>query len=60
MSAVVDASIDTTDRDGPFDDNRIEIDDETLRKVSPAAWLGNLTTKLDSLAWRFFGNRNRK
>ncbi|CCC39024.1 hypothetical protein [Haloquadratum walsbyi] len=60
MSAVVDASIDTTDHDSPFGDNRIEVDDETLRKVSPGAWLSTLTTKLDSFAWRFLDNRDTK
>ena len=60
MSAVVDASIDTTDHDSPFGDNRIEVDDETLRKVSPGAWLSTLTTKLDSFAWSFHDNRDKK
>ncbi|ERG90173.1 MAG: hypothetical protein J07HQW1_00188 [Haloquadratum walsbyi J07HQW1] len=60
MSAVVDASVDTTDREGPFSDDRIEVDDETLRKVSPGAWLSTITTKLDSFAWRFLSDRDAK
>lgn len=51
MSTVVDAT--EVDRDGPFDGEHIEVDDDTLRRVSPAAWLGGLVGRLDEAATRF-------
>jgi len=51
MSTVVDAT--DSDRDGPFDGDRIEVDDDALRRVSPGAWLGSLVRRLDEAATRF-------
>lgn len=54
MSTVVDAVDDdeqaeSAERD-PFGEKRIEIDDDQLRRVSPAAWMARLTTRLNELA----------
>lgn len=58
MSTVVDAVGDdeSTDRD-PFDDDAIEVDEETLRQASPAAWMGRLTARLDDAARRVIYGR---
>ncbi|WP_277554443.1 hypothetical protein [Halobaculum limi] len=51
MTTVVDATEDESDADrDPFGDERIELDDDTLRRVSPGAWLGAAVSKLDDLA----------
>lgn len=67
MSTVVDvASADDADDDGegekpgardPFGDAAIEVDDETLRRVSPGAWIGHLTERLDDLGRRLIYGR---
>ncbi|MFB6250299.1 MAG: hypothetical protein ABEI27_01200 [Halobellus sp.] len=56
MSTVVEA----TDVDGedPFEGERIEVDDDALRQVSPGAWLGGLASRLDDVATSFiYGDR---
>ncbi|MFA9416476.1 hypothetical protein [Natrinema sp. HArc-T2] len=65
MSTVVDvASADEADGDGkeasardPFGDAAIEVDDETLRRVSPGAWAGRVTDRLDDLGRRLIYGR---
>ena len=53
MSAVVDTVSDeeAAERD-PFGDERIEVEDDEIRRVSPDAWMGRLTTRLNDLARR--------
>ena len=36
----------------PFGDERIEVEEDDLRRVAPAAWMSRLTTRLDELARR--------
>ncbi|MXV63098.1 hypothetical protein GS429_13675 [Natronorubrum sp. JWXQ-INN-674] len=62
MSTVVDVA--SSDEEGeaesnrdPFGDDAIEIDDETLRRMSPGAWASRLTTRLDDIAHRFIYGR---
>ncbi|MFB6123792.1 MAG: hypothetical protein ABEJ78_10080 [Haloferacaceae archaeon] len=55
MSSVVDVSMaDDEDADGsdPFGEARIEVDEDQLRSVSPAAWLAGVRHKLDEVATR--------
>ena len=57
MSTVVDAvesddEAETARRD-PFGDEAIEIDEATLRRMSPAAWVDGITRRLDSAVQRF-------
>jgi len=65
MSTVVDVAS-SSDDDGdversvdrdPFGDAAIEVDDETLRRVSPGAWMGRLTERLDDLGQRLIYGR---
>jgi hypothetical protein len=61
MTVVVDAvdekdeEEETSDRD-PFEEDSIEVDRRAMDRVSPAAWVGRLSTRLDEvvgrLAWR--------
>ncbi|MFC7097388.1 hypothetical protein [Halobaculum marinum] len=56
MTTVVDATADG-DRD-PYGDERIELEDDDLRRVSPSAWLGGVVSTLDDIATRFtYGGR---
>ncbi|WP_284012648.1 hypothetical protein [Halobaculum litoreum] len=56
MSTVVDATADG-DSD-PYGDDRIELADDDLRRVSPSAWLGGVVSRLDDLAARLtYGGR---
>ncbi|SDX73399.1 hypothetical protein [Halobellus clavatus] len=56
MSTVVEAT--DVDGDGPFDGERIEVDDDALRRISPGAWLGGLASRLDRAATSFiYGDR---
>ena len=64
MSTVVDvASSDGDDEseDGPnrdpFGENAIEVDENTLRRVSPGAWAGRITERLDDLGRRLIYGR---
>ncbi len=61
MSSVVDVAesedgAENADRD-PFGDDAIEIDEETLKRVSPAAWAGRVTARIDDAAQRFIYGR---
>ena len=58
MTVVVDAvdeKEEASDRD-PFGEDSIEVDRRAMDRVSPAAWAGRLSTRLDEvvgrLAWR--------
>ena len=61
MTVVVDAvneeekEGETSDRN-PFGEDSIEVDRRAMDRVSPAAWVGQLSTRLDEvvgrLAWR--------
>jgi len=55
MSTVVDAT--DSDREGPFDGDRIEVEDESLRRVSPSAWLSGAVSRLDRAATEFIHGR---
>ena len=63
MSSVVDVSQAGDDEErsrarDPFAHGRIDIDDREARRVSPAAWLGGLKTRLDAFATRLtYGQR---
>ena len=52
MSTVVDTAVDNEDRD-PFGEERIEVDDEEFRRVSPAVWLSNVGRRLDEAVRKF-------
>nr|WP_252698273.1 hypothetical protein [Natronosalvus vescus] len=60
MSTVVDAvgSDDekAADRD-PFAGEAIEIDDATLRRMSPGAWAGRVTSRIDASVQRIIYGR---
>jgi len=58
MSTVVSAVSDEESAEGdPFGDERIEVDDDQLRRVSPGAWMGRLTTRLNEFARKLtYGN----
>lgn len=65
MSTVVDVassddgegeSEDEPNRD-PFGENAIEVDEETLRRVSPGAWAGRVTERLDELGQQLIYGR---
>lgn len=61
MSTVVDAVGSDDERENakrdPFGDEAIEIDEEALRRVSPAAWVGRVTSRLDAYAQRVIYGR---
>jgi hypothetical protein len=57
MSSVVDTAMEGTDESeratrDPFAGDRIEVDEDDLRKVSPSAWLGGLKRRIDDVATR--------
>ncbi len=61
MSSVVDVvesedDAENADRN-PFGDDAIEINDETLRRVSPAAWAGRVSSRIDAAAQRLIYGR---
>ncbi len=60
MTTVVDAAEDgegAADRD-PFGDERIELDDDELRRTSPSAWLEGVISALDDVGTRLtYGRR---
>ncbi len=61
MSTVVDVvssdEDDSAERRDPFAEGAIEIDDETIRRVSPAAWAGRVTDRIDDLGHRLIHGR---
>jgi len=42
----------TDEEHDPFGDERIEVSEDQLRKVSPAAWLGGVKRRVDDWATR--------
>ncbi len=60
MSTVVDVTAsdgeEGENRD-PFGENAIEVDEETLRRLSPGAWAGRVTGRLDAAATRIIYGR---
>ena len=57
MSSVTEVAADgqsDEDREAadPFADARIELSEEELRSVSPAAWLGRVKRRIDAVATR--------
>lgn len=58
MTTVVDAveSDEDSGRD-PFGDDAIEVDETELRRVSPAAWLGQIASRIDAATSRFIYGR---
>lgn len=61
MSTVVDAAANESDEeDGardPFGDGAIEIDEETLRRASPAAWTGRVVSRIEDAVHRYIYGR---
>ena len=57
MTVVVDAVEEEGDaeRENPFDDERIEVEEESLERVSPGAWFGRMSSRVNrivsSFAW---------
>lgn len=53
MSTVVDTVADdeAAERD-PFGDERIEVEEAELQRVSPDAWISRFTTRLNEIARR--------
>lgn len=47
MSTVVDAAVEEGEHD-PFGDERIEVDGEEFRRVSPAVWLSGIGQRLNA------------
>jgi hypothetical protein len=57
MSSVVDVAEEGDETDGgesrdPYGEERIEVTESELRKVSPGAWLGKVKRRLDEVATR--------
>jgi hypothetical protein len=55
MTVVVDA-VDEADRD-PFGDERIEVDQASMERVSPEAWLSRLSMRVEDAVTRFIWHR---
>jgi hypothetical protein len=57
MTVVVDAVEEEGDagREDPFGDERIEVEEENLERVSPEAWFGRISSRVNrivsSFAW---------
>jgi len=49
MTTVVDAADVSGD---PFGDGRIEVEESSMRRVTPAAWMGKLTGRLNDAVRR--------
>ena len=59
MSVVVDA-VDVTGGDrphDPFGDDRIEVDRRDIERVSPEAWMGRLSTRVNEAVSRYVWGR---
>jgi len=52
MSTVVTAVGDeeAADERDPFSESRIEVEESELRRISPEAWMGRLTSRLNEIA----------
>jgi len=54
MTTVVDA-VNADSEEGPrdpFGDERIEVEESAIRRVSPVAWMGNVTERLNTAVRR--------
>ena len=49
MTTVVDAAELSGD---PFGDERIEVEESSIRRISPVAWMGKLTSRLNGAVQR--------
>jgi len=59
MTVVVDA-VDETDGEqirDPFGDDRIEVDQRDIERVSPEAWMGRLSTRVNEAVSRYVWGR---
>jgi len=58
MTVVVDA-VDEEDeqREDPFGDDRIEVEETQLERVSPEAWFGRVSSRVNSVVSRFAWGR---
>jgi hypothetical protein len=52
MSSAVSVTDDEPTARDPFGGDRIEVSEDELRKVSPAAWLGGVKRRIDEWATR--------
>jgi len=59
MTVVVDAVDETTDEQlhDPFGEDRIEVDRRDIERVSPEAWMGRLSTRLNEAVNRYVWGR---
>lgn len=57
VSTVVEAATDEEEPRDPYGEERIELDAETLRRMSPTAYLAVITDRLDRFTERFVWNR---
>lgn len=59
MTVVVDAVDEMEGEEGrtPVDDDRIEVDESTLGRVSPGAWMGRVAGRVDEAVARFVWGR---
>ena len=59
MTVVVDA-VDDDEEDrsrGPFDGERIEVDERELERVSPEAWMGRVSSRVNEAVSRLVWGR---
>ena len=58
MTVVVDAVDDEEDRSqDPFDGERIEVDERELERVSPEAWMGRVSSRVNKAVGRLVWGR---
>ena len=58
MTVVVDAVDDEEDRSqDPFDGERIEVDERELERVSPEAWMGRVSSRVNEAVSRLVWGR---
>ena len=58
MTVVVDAVDDEDDRSqDPFDGERIEVDERELERVSPEAWMGRVSSRVNEAVSRLVWGR---
>ena len=62
MTTVIDAvssgDSESQSRRDPFNGDRIEVDEDQIRRISPAAWIGGITERIDDAATNFvYGNK---
>ena len=59
MTVVVDAVDETEDEQphDPFSDDRIEVDQRDIERISPEAWMGRLSTRVNEAVSRYVWGR---